>query len=61
MEKEVKSKRVIQVISFSNREVVHELDVTGKTDRQIDKIDRGLNINLNHSEYYTLIVELTTR
>lgn len=27
------------------------------SEREADKIDRGANINLNHKEYYTRIVE----
>jgi len=27
------------------------------TERQAEKIDRGANINLNHQDYYTEIVE----
>ena len=28
-----------------------------ENERRADKIDRGLNINLNHDDYYTLVVE----
>lgn len=53
-----KTKRVIQIIEYSTENVVQEIDVTGRTDNAISKIDSGLNINLNHSEYYTIIKEL---
>ena len=49
--------KYIQVISYKDQEAVKVLDVTGKSDRQIDLIDRGLNRNLNHHDFYTLIVD----
>ena len=52
-------KTEIQIIEFEGDKVVKTIDVTGKTERTIDKIDDGININLNHSDYYTRIVELT--
>lgn len=51
-------KRYIRVIEYKSDKVVKSIDVTGKSERQIDKIDRGLNINLNHEEYYTLDVTI---
>jgi len=48
-------KTKINVISFATKEVVHSVDVTGRNERDIDKIDSGMNRNLNHEEYYTLI------
>lgn len=36
----------------STRKVVHEVDVTGKSERQIDKIVDGMMINLNHDKYW---------
>ena len=27
------------------------------SERQADKIDSGVNINLNHEKYYTMVVE----
>ena len=50
-------KKVIQIIEYKTEDVVKEIDVTGKSQSQIDKIERGLNRNLNHDEYYTSEVE----
>ena len=36
-------------------EIIKEIDCEGKSRRQVEKIDDGLNINLNHEEYYTII------
>ena len=47
-------KKYIQVVSFKTKEVVKELDVSGKTDKQIGIIDNGINRNLNHEDYYTI-------
>lgn len=54
-------KKVIQIISYETGEPTHEVDVTGMSERQIDKVDSGMNINLNHSEFYTLVAEIEDR
>lgn len=51
-------KTVIQIIKYSSGEVAHQVDVTGKIERQIEKIDRGLNVNLNHNDFYTTEAEI---
>lgn len=43
----------VEVVRFKGLKTVHRIDVTGKTDREYERIERGLNINLNHKEYYT--------
>lgn len=48
--------KAIEVVRFKDDVVIHSLDVTGKNEKAIDKIDSGMNINLNHEEYYTRIV-----
>lgn len=48
-------KSVIQVVEYKTKEVVEEIDVTGRSVRSIDRIDDGININLNHEEYFTRI------
>ena len=45
----------IEIIEFKTKKVTKRFDVTGKNERMIDKFDDGLNINLNHDKYYTLI------
>ena len=49
-------KTKIQIIEFKGDKIVKTIDVTGKTERTVDKIEDGININLNHSEYYTKVV-----
>lgn len=45
----------IQVIYAETDEVVKELEATSK--RDAEKIEDGLNRQLNHEKYYTQIVE----
>jgi len=47
-----------KVISFKTEEVVKELDVSDKSDRQIEKIETGMQYNLDYEKYYTLIKNL---
>jgi len=53
-------KKYIEIIKFETKEVVKRMDITGKGEVQIDKIDDGLNINLNHEEFYTTTTESET-
>ena len=43
----------IKVIKTDTGEVVKTLEAA--TERAAERIDRGLNINLNHADYYTMI------
>ena len=43
----------IKVIEASTGEVVKTLEAT--TERLADRAERGLSINLNHADYYTVI------
>lgn len=54
-------KKVIQVLSYEDDEIIHEVDVTGKSDQQIDRVENGMNINLNHNEYYTQVADIEDR
>jgi len=49
--------KVIQIVEYKTSSVVKEIDVTGKLERQIEKIDSGININLNHEKFFTRIKE----
>jgi len=51
----------IEITAFANSEVIKRIDVTGQTERSIDKVDDGLNFNLNHELYYTRIKEYETK
>lgn len=37
--------------------VVKRVDVTGKSEKQIDTAESGMNINLNHQSFATRIIE----
>ncbi len=43
----------IEIIRYQDQECVKRLDVTSKTERQINTIENGMNRNLNHEEYFT--------
>ena len=45
--------KYLEVISYNNKEVVSRLDVSSLSERRVDKLERGININLNHDYYYT--------
>jgi hypothetical protein len=41
------------VVSYKTDNVVKRLDLTGMSERQAENVENGLNINLDHSEFYT--------
>jgi len=45
----------VQVIRYKDSEIVQQLGPKSK--RQIEKLDDGLTRQMNHAEYYTLIVD----
>ncbi len=49
-------KHVIEIVETDTGLVVKEIDVTAKSDRQREKVDDGLQINLNHDRYFTRLV-----
>ena len=46
-------KTVIEIVKFDGGEVVQEVDVTGQCEGYIARCESGMNINLNHREYFT--------
>lgn len=44
---------LVQIIEYKTNEVVEEIKC--KNQRDADRVDRGININLNHDEFYTMI------
>ena len=42
---------LVEVVSYETGEVVKSIVCT--SERGADRIERGLNINLNHEKYYT--------
>lgn len=47
----------VLIKSYINDEVIEEFK-SYATEREAERLERGVNINLNHDEYYTEIVEV---
>lgn len=45
----------IEVVDFENDKVVDRIEVKG-TKKRAERVDRGININMNHERYFTRIV-----
>lgn len=43
----------IEIIETKTKKVVCRMDVSGKSERSIEKIEDGVNINLNHKDFHT--------
>ena len=54
-------KKVIQIIESKTGNIIHEVDVTGYNERAIDRIESGMNTNLNHDQYHTNEAEVEDR
>lgn len=48
-------KYLIEIVETETDEVVETMEAT--SERTAEKIERGVNINLNHEDYHTRIVE----
>jgi hypothetical protein len=44
--------RAITIRRIEDGVVVRRIDVSGKTDRQIERIEDGLSINFNFDDFY---------
>ena len=53
MERAMSETYKIKVIEANTGEVVKTLEAT--TERSAERVERGLSINLNHADYYTVI------
>lgn len=45
--------KYIEIKRRLDEEVVKRLDVSTLTEKSAERIEMGMNINLNHNEYYT--------
>jgi hypothetical protein len=45
--------KYIEIKEYDSENVVKRLDVSGKTDRSVERIESGMNRNLNHEQFYT--------
>ena len=50
-------KRWIEVIEYEGDKVVHKVDVSDKSQRQAERVQDGMDRNLNHEKFYTRMVE----
>lgn len=48
---------VVEVLEIETNKVVKTMGPVS-SERRAEKVDDGLNINLNHNEFYTQIVEV---
>lgn len=46
------NKRELRVVEIATKKVVRTFDVTGKSERQIEKLVRGLLINMDRDRFY---------
>ena len=49
--KKYKMKKYLEIRSIRDNSCVKRIDVTGKTERGVERVERGILINLNHDEY----------
>jgi len=48
-------KYIVEIVKFKDKEVVKRINCT--LERQAEKVERGVLINLNHKDFYTRIIE----
>lgn len=48
---------IVEIVEFGTDQVVYRSKAV--PERQADKIDDGLNINLNHERFFTRVVQVT--
>ncbi|MBP7845897.1 MAG: hypothetical protein KA007_00485 [Candidatus Pacebacteria bacterium] len=53
-------KKYIEIVRDNTGVVVNRLDVTGKSERSIERCEDGVLINLNHKEFHTRVKEYDT-
>jgi curli biogenesis system outer membrane secretion channel CsgG len=45
-------KQVLKIVEFKTGEVIKVIDVTGRSDSSVERVMRGILINMNTDEYY---------
>jgi len=55
------TKQVIEIVAFKDGKVVQEVDVTRYSEKVKQYCERGMNINLNHKDYFTRQVNKEAR
>lgn len=46
------STRKLEVVEISTGKVVHAVDVTGQRDRTVERVERGMLVNLDRSRFW---------
>ena len=54
MEKEGKLKHRVVIISYETGKPIHSIEC-GTSERKAERVEQGVNININHDKYYTMI------
>lgn len=49
--------KYIEIVRDNGNVVVKRIHVTGSGERSINRVERGVNINLNHNEFTTRVEE----
>ena len=57
LNKETPLFKYLEIKSYDDGRAIKRMVVSDKSDREIEKIERGLNIQLNHEKYYTFTYE----
>jgi hypothetical protein len=52
--------KYIEIVRDETGVVVNRIDVTGKSERSIERCESGIHINMNHSEFHTRVEEYET-
>jgi len=45
----------VEIVKYDNEEIIKRIGPMSK--KKAERVDNGVNINLNHKDYYTKIVE----
>lgn len=54
-------KKYFEIVKYGDpEEISRRFEVTNESQHNIDRIERGANINLNHNDYFTRVVESET-
>lgn len=49
--------KYIEIKSYKGDEIALRIDITGKSERDIEKAEEAMGMNLNHNEFYIEIIE----
>lgn len=54
------NKKYLEIIQTKDEKVVKRMDVSTQSERSIDRLERGMNINLNQTDYHIKVKESET-